>query len=125
PSSFISLAEETDLVIAIDRFVLREACRRAAEWEDLSGAPVRISVNLSPRWLRQPNALAELQVIVRESELPWSRLQIEITERLAMAEDEISTAVLAALRQLGVHVAVDDFGTGHSALGYLQRFPID
>jgi len=125
PGSFVPLAEETDLVVAIDRFVLRQACLRAVEWQELSRRPVRISVNLSPRWLRQSGAVADIEEIVGESGLELGCLQVEITERLAMDEDEGTSALLGRLRELGISVAVDDFGTGHSALGYLKRFPID
>src|SRR5437588_8275231 len=123
PGSFIPLAEETDLVIAIDRFVLGEACRCAREWQGWLGAVV-VSVNLSPRWLRRARSYDEILEIVAASGLDPKLLQLEVTERLALGDDE-AVGALYHLRQSGLRVAVDDFGTGHSALGYLQRFPID
>jgi diguanylate cyclase (GGDEF)-like protein/PAS domain S-box-containing protein len=123
PGSFIPLAEETDLVIAIDRFVLAEACRCAREWQPTLGAVV-VSVNLSPRWLRRVRSYDEIFEIVAASGLDPKLLQLEVTERLALGDDE-AVGTLDRLRQLGLRVAVDDFGTGHSALGYLRRFPID
>ena len=123
PGAFIPLAEETDLVIAIDRFVLGEACRCAHEWQASLG-PVSVSVNLSPRWLRRPSSFEEIIEIVATSRLDPKLLQVEVTERLALGDDG-AVGALERLRGAGLRVAVDDFGTGHSALGYLRRFPID
>ncbi|MBV8236342.1 MAG: EAL domain-containing protein, partial [Acidimicrobiia bacterium] len=123
PGSFIPLAEETDLVVAVDRFVLAEACRSAAEWQTSLG-PVTVSVNLSPRWLRRPDSYDEIVEIVGLSGLDPRLLQLEVTERLALGDDG-AVDTLERLRMAGLRVAVDDFGTGHSALGYLRRFPID
>jgi len=123
PGSFIPLAEETDLVVAIDRFVLAEACRCANRWQSSLG-PVSVSVNLSPRWLRRPHSYEEILEIVAVSGLDPKLLQVEVTERLALGDDG-AAGTLERLRRTGLRVAVDDFGTGHSALGYLRRFPID
>ena len=123
PGAFIPLAEETDLVVAIDRFVLAEACRCARGWQETLG-PVVVSVNLSPRWLRRPASFDEILEIVAASGLDPKLLQVEVTERLALGDDG-AVGALERLRGLGMRVAVDDFGTGHSALGYLRRFPID
>ena len=123
PGAFIPLAEESDLVIAIDRFVLAEACRSACAWQDSVG-PTVVSVNLSPRWLRRAAASDEILEIVAASGLDPKLLQLEVTERLALGDDG-AVGALERLRTEGLRVAVDDFGTGHSALGYLRRFPID
>src|SRR5437763_317052 len=123
PGAFVPLAEETDLVVAIDRFVLAESCRCARDWQESLG-PVSVSVNLSPRWLRRPSSFEEIVEIVTASGLDPTLLQIEVTERLALGEDG-AVGALERLRASGMRVAVDDFGTGHSALGYLRRFPID
>jgi diguanylate cyclase (GGDEF)-like protein/PAS domain S-box-containing protein len=123
PGSFVPLAEETDLVVAVDQFVLAEACRSALGWQASLG-PVVVSVNLSPRWLRRPASYAEILEIVAESGLEPKLLQIEVTERLALGDDG-AVGALEQLRGAGMRIAVDDFGTGHSALGYLRRFPID
>ncbi|HEV3354932.1 MAG TPA: EAL domain-containing protein [Acidimicrobiales bacterium] len=123
PGAFIPLAEETDLVVAIDRFVLAEACACARGWQATLG-PVVVSVNLSPRWLRRPGSIDEILEIVAASGLDPKLLQVEVTERLALGDDG-AVGVLERLRGQGMRVAVDDFGTGHSALGYLRRFPID
>jgi len=123
PGSFVPLAEETDLVVAIDRFVLAEACACARGWQAALGSVV-VSVNLSPRWLRRPASFAEILEIVAASGLDPKLLRVEVTERLALGDDGAVDA-LEQLRRAGISVAVDDFGTGHSALGYLRRFPID
>jgi EAL domain-containing protein (putative c-di-GMP-specific phosphodiesterase class I) len=123
PGAFIPLAEETDLVVAIDRFVLAEATRCAHGWQASLG-PVVVSVNLSPRWLRRHAACDEILEIVAASGLDPKLLQVEVTERLALGDDG-AVECLERLRGAGLRVAVDDFGTGHSALGYLRRFPID
>ena len=123
PGAFIPLAEETDLVVAIDRFVLAEACRCANEWQSSLG-PITVSVNLSPRWLRRAQSYDEILEIVTLSGYDPKLLQLEVTERLALGDDG-AVGALERLRQAGMRVAVDDFGTGHSALGYLRRFPID
>jgi diguanylate cyclase (GGDEF)-like protein/PAS domain S-box-containing protein len=123
PGAFIPLAEETDLVVAIDQFVLAEACRCARDWQQLLG-PVVVSVNMSPRWLRRGRAYDEIQELVSASGLDPKLLQLEVTERLALGDDE-AVGTLDRMRKSGIKVAVDDFGTGHSALGYLRRFPID
>ncbi|MBV8979892.1 MAG: EAL domain-containing protein, partial [Acidimicrobiia bacterium] len=114
---------ESDLVVAIDRFVLADACRAACEWQATVG-PMVVSVNLSPRWLRRSAASDEILEIVAASGLHPKLLQIEVTERLALGDDG-AVGALERLRTEGLRVAVDDFGTGHSALGYLRRFPID
>ncbi|MBV8985048.1 MAG: EAL domain-containing protein [Acidimicrobiia bacterium] len=123
PGAFIPLAEESDLVVAIDRFVLAEACKTACAWQDSVGAMV-VSVNLSPRWLRRSAAADEILEIIASSGLDPELLQLEVTERLALGDDG-AVGALERLRTEGLRVAVDDFGTGHSALGYLRRFPID
>jgi EAL domain-containing protein (putative c-di-GMP-specific phosphodiesterase class I) len=85
---------------------------------------VVVSVNLSPRWLRRPHSYNEILDIITLSRLDPKLLQLEVTERLALGDDG-AVGTLERLRQTGLRVAVDDFGTGHSALGYLRRFPID
>lgn len=127
PGAFIPVAEESSLILAIDRFVLREACLRAAEWADLPGAHagLRISVNLSPRYVRRAEAVDDVLAVLRETNADPHRLQLEITERIALVDDERTVDTLRQLRNLGVHIAIDDFGTGYSSLGYLKQFPID
>lgn len=127
PDAFVPFAEESNLILAIDRFVLREACVRVVEWEALPGMhdDMRISVNLSPRFVRQSEAVDEVVAVLRETGADPRRLQLEITERIALVDDAATVETLRQLRNLGVAIAIDDFGTGYSSLGYLKQFPID
>jgi diguanylate cyclase (GGDEF)-like protein/PAS domain S-box-containing protein len=127
PDSFIPLAEESSLIVAIDRFVLREACQWSRRWTNVRTAddPLVVSVNLSPRFMRQNDVVADITAVLRESGVDPRCLQLEITERSAVTDLETTCAQLHQLRALGVRVAVDDFGTGYSSLSYLKRLPID
>jgi len=127
PDEFIPLAEETSLIVALDRYVLREACRCARQWRDRRrpGERIVVSVNLSPRFVRQPGVVADIMATLREVDADPRCLQIEITERTALTDVERTVETLEQLRRLGVRVAIDDFGTGYSSLGYLKRLPID
>jgi diguanylate cyclase (GGDEF)-like protein/PAS domain S-box-containing protein len=127
PNEFIPLAEETGLIIPLGKWVVREACREALTWEDLNPEimPPVVSVNLSARQLQDAGLSDWIAATLRESGLPANRLCIEITEGTAMQDAISTTAILYALRGLGVRLALDDFGMGYSSLGYLQRFPVD
>jgi len=127
PSRFISLAEETGLIIPLGRWVLKEACEKAREWRTrFSGRrPLQISVNISVRHFQDPTLLQDVQEALNDSGVePWS-LTLEITESVLMHSSEATLARLRALKALGLKLAIDDFGTGYSSLGYLQQFPID
>ena len=127
PSRFISLAEETGLIIPLGRWVLKEACEKAREWRTrfVSRRPLQMSVNLSVRHFQDPTLLQDVQQALNDSGIePWS-LTLEITESVLMHSSEATLARLRALKALGLKLAIDDFGTGYSSLGYLQQFPID
>ncbi len=127
PSEFVPFAEESNLICSIDRYVLTRACRWAKQWADDRGPDSRVvvSVNLSPRFVRQTDAVAEITAIVHDAGVDPRCLQLEITERTALTDIEHTVATLHELRSLGIRVAIDDFGTGYSSLGYLKRLPID
>jgi diguanylate cyclase (GGDEF)-like protein/PAS domain S-box-containing protein len=127
PESFIPFAEESSLIVAIDRYVLREACRQVAEWErrGVGSGPLTVSVNLSPRFVNQPELVEDVSKVLRDTGLEPERLQLEITERTALADRERTGAGLGQLRDRRIRVAIDDFGTGYSSLSYLRHFPID
>jgi EAL domain-containing protein (putative c-di-GMP-specific phosphodiesterase class I) len=127
PSRFISLAEETGLIIPLGRWVLKEACEKAREWRTrfVNRRPLQMSVNLSVRHFQDPTLLQDVQQALNDSGIePWS-LTLEITESVLMHSSEATLARLRALKALGLKLAIDDFGTGYSSLGYLQQFPID
>jgi diguanylate cyclase (GGDEF)-like protein len=126
PSDWIDLAEETGDIVPIGRWVLREACRQAHDWQiRLERPDLRISVNLSARQFREHDIVRTVRSVLAETALPPASLMLEITESSLMRRTELTIARLAALRDLGVHLAIDDFGTGYSSLSYLERFPID
>jgi diguanylate cyclase (GGDEF)-like protein/PAS domain S-box-containing protein len=124
PAQFIEIAEETRLILPIGEWVLRQACRRAVEWQNGTNT-MRVAVNLSPRQFQQTNLVDVIDQVLRETGLAPEALELEITETTAMLNTERTMSTLAALRELGLQIAVDDFGTGHSSLNYLRRFPID
>jgi diguanylate cyclase (GGDEF)-like protein len=123
PQEFIPLAEETGLIVPIDRWVLGEACRQGAEWN--AERPLAISVNLSARQLQQPDLTEVVADALRRGGLDPACLVIEITESLLLHDTEATMERLGELKALGVRVAIDDFGTGYSSLAYLRKFPID
>jgi diguanylate cyclase (GGDEF)-like protein len=125
PGEFIPLAEETGLILPIGRWVLREACRQAREWQ-VEGLPfLRVAVNLSPVQFRQPGFLAVIRGALNDHALEPRFLEIEVTESTVMSHAEGSIETLEELSRMGVIVAIDDFGTGYSSMSYLRRFPID
>jgi diguanylate cyclase (GGDEF)-like protein len=124
PGSFIPLAEETQLMAELGRWILTDACREVAGWRTLR--PLRLAVNLSAVQLHAADALArDVAAALADSGLPPEALVLEITETALMRDVTETISCLRALKKLGVLLAVDDFGTGYSSLDYLRRFPID
>ena len=120
PQEFIWLAEETGLIIPIGDWVLRRACTEAARWPE----GVRIAVNVSPAQFKNRNLVPTVEEALASAGLPANRLEIEITETVLLLEGD-ALATLHTLRGLGIHIAMDDFGTGCSSLSYLRSFPFD
>jgi diguanylate cyclase (GGDEF)-like protein len=125
PMEFISLAEETGLIVPIGEWVLATACAQNKIWQDLGLTKLGIAVNLSARQFSDSMLLAKLTRIIRASGIDPSSLELEITESVVMSHGECAVGVLEQLKSIGVRIAIDDFGTGYSSLGYLKRFPID
>jgi diguanylate cyclase (GGDEF)-like protein/PAS domain S-box-containing protein len=127
PGEFLSLAEETGLVLHIDRWVLREACRQTREWHKRfrPETPLCVSVNLSARNFSAPNLVEHVRDVLEESGLDAGCLKLEITESVLMSDADSVTGTLRRLKELGVELQLDDFGTGYSSLSYLRRFPVD
>jgi diguanylate cyclase (GGDEF)-like protein len=121
PNTFIPLAEETNLIVPIGEWVIRQACTVAARWP----AKIGIAVNLSAVQLRGTSLLSTVVSALAASGLAPDRLELEITESMLIENGEKALAVLYALRELGVRISMDDFGTGYSSLSHLQRFPFD
>jgi diguanylate cyclase (GGDEF)-like protein len=126
PGEWIDLAEQTGDIVPIGRWILREACRQARDWQIRLDRPdLRISVNLSARQFREHDIVSTVRTVLEETGLPPASLVLEITESGLMRRTASTIALLTALRELGTHLAIDDFGTGYSSLSYLERFPID
>jgi diguanylate cyclase (GGDEF)-like protein/PAS domain S-box-containing protein len=120
PGLFIPIAEETGLIEAIGPWVLERACHDLRAWLDLGGKPLRVSVNLSPVQFARDDLPERVAAILERTGLPAEMLELEITETVAMRSPELAARHLARLRALGVSLAVDDFGTGHSSLSRLK-----
>ncbi|HLF95414.1 MAG TPA: EAL domain-containing protein, partial [Planctomycetota bacterium] len=127
PFDFINVAEEAGLIIAIDRWVLREACRQLKEWQGHfpEGDRLTVSVNLSGRQFRQSDLVDAVTGALRDTGLSATSLAVEITEGVLIDNAEAAGQMLRNLRERGVQIYLDDFGTGYSSLSYLHRFPID
>ena len=127
PLDFIPLAEEMGLIVPIGRWVLRQACTRAAEWtRDFPELPpLTFSVNVSARQLQDRCFVEDVAAIVGESGLDPRQIVLELTESCLVEDPDHAVERLLALNELGVRLAIDDFGTGYSSLSYLQRYPIE
>lgn len=125
PNHFISLAEETGLIIPLGEWVLRTACIQARKWQDAGIPPWRMGVNLSPRQFQQPDLYDTIHRILAETGLKPKYLSLEITEGVIMKDVDHAIQTLARLKKIGVHISIDDFGTGYSSLSYLKHLPID
>ncbi len=126
PGEFMTVAEESGLIVPLGRWVLREACRQLARWtaDPAIDLPC-LTVNLSGRQLAEASLPDELAGILRQTGVPPERLGLELTESVLMQETSSPTAVLQDLKGLGVRLMLDDFGTGHSSLNHVKRFPIE
>jgi diguanylate cyclase (GGDEF)-like protein len=125
PDQFIPVAEETGLIMPLGRWVVRAACEQWIAWRDAGLAPPPVAINLSPRQFSDTRLIDDIDAILKETGMPSSHLQLEVTESTAMENPARTFGMLDALRQRGLHVYIDDFGTGHSNLGQLKRMPID
>ncbi|MFR9778137.1 putative bifunctional diguanylate cyclase/phosphodiesterase [Micromonospora sp. MS34] len=122
PARFLPLAEETGLILTVDRWVLRQACRAAAAWRQ-HAPEVTVAVNIAAAHLRRPDLIATVTGAVGAAGLPPRALTLELTESALIEGSEAVLDRLAQLRELGVRIAIDDFGTGYSSLSYLHRIP--
>ncbi|WP_088103645.1 putative bifunctional diguanylate cyclase/phosphodiesterase [Halalkalibacter urbisdiaboli] len=123
PSRFISIAEETGLIIPIGDWILREACKQKASWIHAGYPNVPMSVNISSRQFLQVRFVHFIETILEETGLPPEYLDLEVTESVAI-DIERTLGVLTKLTQLGIHISLDDFGTGYSSLQYISQLPI-
>ncbi|MFZ0760569.1 MAG: EAL domain-containing protein [Candidatus Sulfotelmatobacter sp.] len=127
PGEFIAVADETGIILPINRQLLQEACQQLHAWHELfpSDSPLTVAVNITPKQFAQPNLASEIEQILRQTGMDPRCLDLEITETIAMADVAHSAVVLAELKALGARLSIDDFGTGYSSLSRLQGFPVD
>jgi EAL domain-containing protein (putative c-di-GMP-specific phosphodiesterase class I)/CheY-like chemotaxis protein len=124
PGAFIAVAEETGLIEPLGRWVLRESCRQAAEWQ-VRGEAIGVSVNVSTYQLQSDGFVEEVRAALSESGLVPRALTLELTESILVHDTAATITKLKELKSLGLQLAIDDFGTGYSSLNYLGSFPID
>ena len=125
PSAFLPACEQSGLITELGETVLRKACEQMVRWQKEGTAPPRIGVNVSARQFYQRDFVGVVERVLSSTGLSPVRLELEITETVAMQTTDRSLAMLRHLREMGIAVAVDDFGTGQSSLSYLKRFPVD
>ncbi|MGU3464946.1 EAL domain-containing protein [Methylobacterium sp. C33D] len=121
PNLFVPLAEETGLIVALGDWVLREACREAAQWAQ----PLKVAVNLSPRQFQKPDLPETVLAILAETGLSPDRLELEVTESIIINDMARAVGILRRLKSYGIRISMDDFGTGYASLATLQAFPFD
>lgn len=124
PAKFIPIAEECGLIVPLGRWVLEEAAHRCVEFNERSPEPLRLCVNVSALQIQRPNFANEVSQILQEAGLPPKQLVVELTESALMQKPEQGSYAMEQLQQMGVSIAMDDFGTGHSSLNYVSVLPI-
>jgi diguanylate cyclase (GGDEF)-like protein/PAS domain S-box-containing protein len=125
PGKFITLAEETGLIVPIGEWVLHAACAQYRAWEQVGLGHLRVAVNLSPRQFQQGDLLKSVARVLAQTGCSAKSMEFEITEGMVMRNPESAVTLLQQLKDMGIHISIDDFGTGYSSLAYLKRFPID
>ena len=126
PEKFVPVAEESSLIDQMGVWIIEEACRSAARWEEIGLPPINIAVNLSPRQFQKSVHLTDnVTRALRNSGLAPERLELELTESLALEKPEEVNETLSRFREMGIRTAIDDFGVGHTGLDYLDRIYVD
>ena len=125
PLQFISIAEDSGLMLPVGRWVLRESCRQVRAWQDAGLPPIELAVNVSSVEFRSEDFLEGVRTILNETGLDPRFLELELTESVLMQHIEFTVPMLLKLKAMGVRLAIDDFGTGYSSLSYLRQFPVD
>ncbi len=125
PEMFVGIAEESDLILELGRYVVNQACQQIRAWLDAGFKPPQVSINLSSRHFWQGDIVQDIALALDEHSVPVELLGIEMTETAMVQHTERSRATLLELQKLGLSISLDDFGTGNSSLGYLKQFPVD
>ncbi len=124
PGEFITLAEESGLIVPLGRWVTREACRQNKEWQDSGLLPITVGVNVSARQFRDGGLISDVREALQETGLGATYLELELTESLLIQNADQAVELMDDFRRLGVKLAIDDFGTGYSSLTALKIFPL-
>jgi diguanylate cyclase (GGDEF)-like protein/PAS domain S-box-containing protein len=124
-SEFILAAEDNGLIITLGEWVLAQSCAQAHHWQEAGYADLRVAVNLSARQFQQPDLVGRIEKVLRHTGLPPQYIELELTESVLLDGTEGTIDVMERLKALGIRLSLDDFGTGHSPLAYLKRFPLD
>ncbi len=124
-AEFIQVAEETGLIVGVGEWVLQNACAHIRQWAEAGLPPLRVAVNISATQVEQEGFERFLRELIVESGIQPSLLELELTERILLADPDAAIGVLAGINRMGVRLSIDDFGTGYSSLSYLHRLPLD
>lgn len=126
PGQFITIAEETGLILPIGQWVMETACKQIKLWEEHPQTRnLQLAVNVSARQFHQPDFVAQVDNLIKQTGIKPSRLKLELTESMVLVDVTDTVAKMHALKQLGVRFSMDDFGTGYSSLSYLSQLPLD
>src|SRR5262249_38432184 len=125
PGQFISIAEETGLILPLGRWIAQTACVQNSAWQKGGLPPLRVAINISARQMADKGLVDFIAETVSKTGLYASSLELEITESAVMSNQDYAEKVLNRFKELGFHLTMDDFGTGYSSLAYLKRFPFD
>jgi EAL domain-containing protein (putative c-di-GMP-specific phosphodiesterase class I) len=125
PSEFIPIAEENGLIVPLGEWVLRTACAQNRAWQNAGLPPIRVTVNISSRQIRQGTLTTTVRQALEAAGLDPAWLGLELTESVLMERQHEAVTALHRLRGIGVQLSIDDFGTGYSSLSYLKHFPVD
>ena len=125
PVVFIPLLEKSSLIISIGNWVIRKACRQNKQWQQQGLPKICIAINLSTKQFKEKTLFTNIKRIVEESQLETQYIEMEITESTAMDDFQASVAIMKKIRELGIEISIDDYGTGYSSLEYIKDFPVD
>ena len=125
PNVFIPIAEQIDYIFSIGKWVMRETIRQSIAWNTLYGLPLKIGFNISPKQFKEEGFVSLIKTLVRDSGVKPEWIDAEITESIMLSEGDNIDNAFSALHELGIAVSIDDFGSGYSALGYLNKYPFD
>jgi len=125
PFFFIDTLENNGLIIPVGKWIIWEACRQCAEWNDMGLGDIKISINLSARQFSDPDLIVDIQSAIVKYKVPPTQLEFEVTESLLATDINHAIELLKSLQRIGSTIAIDDFGTGYSSLNYIKQLPLD